>query len=141
MPVTYFTNICVLLYIYQVRVGAWDGVIKLDNVELRGRNTKGTDASNETPRNDDANNLFSSPSSIHSPSSQSSSSTHPESARTTSGFEDFSPITFVAGKIGELQIRIPYMSFWRRSCHLKMRKVRLRLGPMREDDVRLTNCI
>ena len=47
------------------------------------------------------------------------------------------PFVLEAGKIGELMVTIPYMSFWRKRCKLAMKGVRLRVAPMEEDNVRL----
>ena len=44
----------------------------------------------------------------------------------------FAPFVLLSGRIGELVVTIPYMSFWRRHCKLAVKGLRIRMGPMDE---------
>lgn len=98
------SGLLVDLHREQVRVGAWDGSVRLNDVELQSRQrcrASGVDGSSHA-----------------------------------AGVPCFEPFVLESGKIGELVVTIPYMSFWKKRCKLAMKGVRLRIGPMDESDVR-----
>lgn len=102
-------------------MGAWDGSIRLKDIELQ---------SQRTPHR--GNDVQGGRSSSGASATTSATSDAGQGATVEDSLPSFAPFVLLSGRIGELVVTIPYMSFWRRHCKLAVKGLRIRMGPMDE---------
>ena len=127
-------------------MGAWDGSIRLKDVELQGQRAPhrggaraGGDGEAHGTRSASGAAATTSgrpdaPSAAAGPEDEDEDQDEDEddAGEEESGLPSFAPFVLLSGRIGELVVTIPYMSFWRRHCKLAVTGLRIRVGPMDE---------